>query len=106
LLEAAGYNSRYAEDAAAALRIAQEFMPHVVLLDLTLPDRDGTEVMQILKSRPDFEHTLFIALSGRFQPDEGEQLIDQGFDHFLLKPASLGNLKTLLPPVPTEHART
>lgn len=105
LLEAAGYISRYAEDAATALRVAQDFMPHVVLLDLTLPDRDGTEVLRILKSRRDFENTLFIALSGRFQPDEGEQLIAQGFDHFLLKPASLGNLKTLLPPVPAEQAR-
>lgn len=104
LLEAAGYISRYAENAASALQAAQDFMPHVVLLDLTLPDRDGTEVMRILKGMPAFQKTLFIALSGRFQPDEGEQLLRQGFDHFLLKPASLGNLKTLLPPVPSMNS--
>jgi PAS domain S-box-containing protein len=100
LLEAAGYISRYAENAAVALRAARDFLPRVVLLDLTLPDRDGSEVMRILKGEPGFQETLFIALSGRFQPDEGEQLLAQGFDHFLLKPASLGALKTLLPPVP------
>jgi two-component system CheB/CheR fusion protein len=100
LLEAAGYISIYAADAASALETAQHFMPHVVLLDLTLPDRDGTEVLRILKSKQEFHKTLFIALSGRMQPDEGDQLLAQGFDHFLLKPASLANLKALLPPVP------
>jgi two-component system CheB/CheR fusion protein len=100
LLEAAGYISNYAADAASALETAQHFMPHVVLLDLTLPDRDGTEVLRILKSKQEFHKTLFIALSGRMQPDEGDQLLAQGFDHFLLKPASLANLKALLPPVP------
>ncbi len=100
LLEAAGYISHYAADAASALRKAQDVMPHVVLLDLTLPDRDGTEVLRILKSKQGFHKTLFIALSGRVQSDEGDQLLAQGFDHFLLKPASLANLKALLPPVP------
>lgn len=101
LLEAAGYISRYVSDAASALQKAEDFMPHVILLDLTLPDRDGTEVMRMLKDKKSFHKTLFIALSGRVQPDEGEELLAQGFDHFLLKPASLANLKTLLPPIPT-----
>jgi two-component system CheB/CheR fusion protein len=100
LLEAAGYISSYAADAASALQIVQDFIPHVVLLDLTLPDRDGTEVLQILKAKQEFQKTLFIALSGRVQPDEGEQLLAHGFHHFLLKPASLAKLKALLPPVP------
>jgi two-component system CheB/CheR fusion protein len=101
LLEAAGYDSHYAADAASAIEMARKVMPHVVLLDLTLPDRDGTEVMLVLKNMEGFAETLFIALSGRIQPDEGDQLLAHGFDHFVLKPASLGTLKTLLPPVPT-----
>jgi two-component system, chemotaxis family, CheB/CheR fusion protein len=101
LLEAAGYDSHYAADAATGIKMAQGVMPHVVLLDLTLPDDDGTEVMRKLKSTQGFDKTLFIALSGRIQPDEGDQLLADGFDHFVLKPASLGTLKALLPAVPT-----
>ena len=50
-----GQEVRVANDGPEALRIAEEFRPEVILLDIGLPGMDGNEVARRLRGNPEFE---------------------------------------------------
>ena len=59
-----GHNVRTAHDGAAALEVAAQFAPEVVLLDLGLPRVDGLEVARRLRQAPEHTPTLMVSMSG------------------------------------------
>jgi two-component system KDP operon response regulator KdpE len=69
LLEANGYEVCEAGTAAEALAQAAARRPDLVLLDLGLPDRDGTEVLRELRAREGGAGIAIVALTGRVGPD-------------------------------------
>ena len=81
LLKHAGHDTRTAYDGEEALQVAGEFLPEVVLLDLTLPGLSGQEVATHLRANPAQARTLIVAVSG--YEDQG---IPPGFDDLLVKP--------------------
>jgi CheY-like chemotaxis protein len=96
LLDMLGYQTAGAADGKEALRVAAEFKPHVVLLDLGLPGMDGYEVAQALRADPQF-HGLFIAaLTGWGAEGDRRRTADAGFDAHLTKPVELGALEATL----------
>lgn len=52
LLESEGYAIRHFADGMAALRATEQWLPHVILLDLTLPGMDGREFARALRDLP------------------------------------------------------
>src|SRR6185503_5299916 len=60
-----GYDVRVAGDGAAALSVARDWHPELVLLDLMLPGMDGYKVLQTLRSEPHGESVPVIILSAR-----------------------------------------
>ena len=87
---------RVAHDGPAALALAGEFRPEVVLLDIGLPGMDGNEVARLLREQPEFAETLIVALTGWGQESDVERSQAAGFDHHLLKPVDLEALLGLL----------
>src|SRR4051812_29236398 len=82
----AGFEYRSALDGTSALREAHERTPAVVVLDLMLPDIDGFEVCQRLKSEPDTKPVpviILTALGGAENKQRGEAC---GAVEYLLKP--------------------
>lgn len=68
-LELAGFLVETAESGEEGIKKAQEARYQVILLDYSLPDRDGTEVCRILKSREQFQDTAVVFMSAK---DEDE----------------------------------
>lgn len=97
LLEASGYEVRCADTGRRALEEAGRFLPHVVLLDLGLPDMAGHEVLKGLRGLESVRQASIIALSGR-DLDEDEVSAEASFDHHVLKPPDVDQLLSLLPP--------
>ena len=91
LLTHSGHDVRTAGNGRSALQISDEWRPHVVLLDIGLPDIDGMEVARRIRTSRDDAPTL-IALSGRTLDDGA----GSPFDHHLLKPTRLQVLTGLL----------
>jgi CheY-like chemotaxis protein len=91
LLKQAGYDARTAFDGEEALRVAAEYRPEVVLLDLTLPGIGGQEVASELRKDSALAGALIVAVSGY-----GEQKVTPDFDHLLVKPVDHDALKALL----------
>ncbi|NYI03152.1 response regulator [Allostreptomyces psammosilenae] len=88
-LRARHYEVDAAHTGAQALRLAAERQPDVVVLDLGLPDMDGTEVLAGLRG---WTRTPVIVLSARHTSDEKVRALDAGADDYVTKPFGMDEL--------------
>jgi signal transduction histidine kinase/ActR/RegA family two-component response regulator len=96
LLRVQGHDVRVAYEGTTALRIATEFQPDVVLLDIGLPRLDGYEVGRRLREQAGGDHFLLVALTGYGQDEDRQRSAAAGFDAHLVKPVDLATLGQLL----------
>ncbi|MFK4874521.1 response regulator [Novosphingobium sp. ZW T3_23] len=82
-LTRADYATLEAENAREALERMRQDRPEVVLLDLGLPDRDGLELVPLLKQNAE---TTLIVVSARDATEEKVAALDLGADDYLTKP--------------------
>lgn len=85
-LGAACYQPILAADGASCLRLAQEAAPDLILLDLTLPDMPGIEVLQRLRDHPASRDIPVVVLSALPDPEARLAALRAGADDFLTKP--------------------
>lgn len=102
LLRFLGADVKVVYDGRSALKAVDEFAPAVVLLDLGMPEMDGYEVASELHQRPNFGTTKLVALTGWGQEEHRRKVFSAGFDHHLVKPAEINDLKALLASLPGE----
>ncbi|WP_216208943.1 response regulator [Amycolatopsis aidingensis] len=88
-LAARGYRVVTAHDGSAALRAVAEVKPDVVVLDLGLPDMDGTEVIAGLRG---WTAVPIIVLSARGDSSDKVQALDAGADDYVTKPFGMDEL--------------
>ena len=78
-------------DGSEAIRRVGEFRPHVVLLDIGLPDLDGYQVATALRADPECR-SLIIAMTGWGQIEDKRRTAQAGFDGHLVKPVSINKI--------------
>jgi len=78
-----GHEVRSAADGVAALELAEDFIPDLVILDLGLPKLDGVEVCRRLRAESD---APILILTARSQTDDRVVGLDSGADDYLVKP--------------------
>lgn len=88
-LEAAGYAPLRAETGREALRLAASRAPACILLDLGLPDMDGTAVLERLRL---FSQVPVIVVSARDREAEKVAALDAGADDYVEKPFGVAEL--------------
>ncbi|MCW2632831.1 MAG: DNA-binding response regulator [Pseudonocardia sp.] len=88
-LAARGYYVLTASDGAGALRAAADGHPDVVVLDLGLPDLDGTEVIAGLRG---WSPVPIIVLSARIDSADKVEALDAGADDYVTKPFGMAEL--------------
>ena len=81
-------NIRLCNESAAAVRIAQEFAPHVIFLDIAMPVLDGFEVAEDLHD-VDLGEYLLVALTSYDDEAHRRECEATGFHLFLAKPPAL-----------------
>ena len=86
LLNSLGHQLRVAFSGAEALRIAPDFDPHIVLLDIGMPGLDGYEVARRLRATAKGSALRIIAVTGWGQEADREKSRAAGFDVHLVKP--------------------
>jgi signal transduction histidine kinase/ActR/RegA family two-component response regulator len=91
-----GCATRVAHDGAEALRIAEEFTPHVGLLDIGLPVMDGYEVATRLRSAPGGDGLHLVAVTGYGQDSDRKRTAEAGFDAHLVKPIDIDAVANLV----------
>jgi two-component system, sensor histidine kinase len=95
VLELDGHTVIQAGDGPAAIRLAVETAPDIVLMDIGLPELDGFEVARRIRARLGGTIRL-VALSGYGDQESRDQARRAGFDAHLVKPVSPEELTRLL----------
>jgi two-component system, cell cycle response regulator DivK len=89
------------ETGAEALAGLQEKPPSLVLLDISLPAMDGTEVLRRIRGDPQLRTIPVIALTAHAMAGDREKFLGMGFDAYVTKPIMdesvlLGEIERLL----------
>ncbi len=96
LLRIMGQDVRTGHDGLEAVRLAEEFRPEVVLLDIGLPGLSGHEAAQRIRQEPWGRGMVLIAATGWGQEADRRLSQEAGFDHHLVKPVDPAALVDLL----------
>jgi len=96
LLNLTGHETRQAYDGLAAVEMAEQFRPDLVLLDIGLPKLNGFDVCRRIREQAWGEEMILVALTGWGQEEDRQKSMDVGFDHHLVKPVDYRVLMELL----------
>ena len=96
LLRVLGAEVALAHSGRHALECVDTFRPDVVLLDIGMPGMDGYEVARRIRANPANRHLQLIALTGWGQDEDRRRSVAAGFNHHLVKPADIEQLRQLL----------
>ena len=96
LLLNSGYEILIVHDGPSALLAAQDYRPHVILLDIGLPGMNGFEVAKNLREQGIFKNVILVAMTGYGQHSDHQRSKGAGFDHHLVKPPDFNKLQQIL----------
>ena len=82
-LAAAGYDAITADDGRSALSVISSHCPDCILLDLGLPDMDGSEIIKSVRS---WTSTPIVVISARSMEQDKAEALDAGADDYITKP--------------------
>lgn len=88
MLKMGGYQMIEAVDGLSGLEIAAQEKPALILLDINLPDIDGTEVTARLKSNIELQHIPVVAVTANAMSGDRERFLDAGCNGYISKPLS------------------
>jgi two-component system phosphate regulon response regulator PhoB len=91
-LKQAGYRTVHAASGDEALRRARSYRPDLIVLDLNLPDLEGTEVCRRLKADPDTHETPIVMLTARSSEQDRILGLELGAEDYVPKPFSVREL--------------
>ena len=95
LLRSSGYEVITLANGTNALNLIKKELPHLVLMDLLMPDKDGSEICQEMKSDAAIHHIPVILTTGQML-DQSEYSDKEsiGADDYLMKPFEIDDLLT------------
>jgi CheY-like chemotaxis protein len=96
LLSLEGHEVHSVHAAREVLESARRFKPHIILLDIGLPEVNGFEVARRLRAASEFSGVKIVALTGYGQTEDTRRTEAAGFDAHLVKPADLATLQQTL----------
>ena len=89
VLRYSGFRTLEASTGGAGVSLAAEQLPDVILMDIRLPDMDGTDALLRLKDAEATASIPVVALTSFAMKGDRERLLAAGFDGYLEKPISV-----------------
>ncbi len=89
LLERVGYEIVCADTGRKGVRLARAHRPDLVLLDIKLPDIDGTRLVRWIRRLDTLRAVPIIAVTAFAMLGDKERFLDAGFDAYVSKPISI-----------------
>lgn len=84
-----GYEVACAVNGRDALAKAAEFRPHLILMDMMMPEMDGREACRALRANPATAKTMILFLSAVCEEESLIGCYDAGADDYITKPVSM-----------------
>lgn len=85
-LEKEGFWVYTATNGADGIQIAKKVRPHLIVLDMMMPVKDGITTCRELRSMPEFKNTLITFLSARDEDYSQIAGLESGADDYITKP--------------------
>jgi CheY-like chemotaxis protein len=104
-LEDKGYTMRYAMNGIAAIKLARDVQPALILMDIQMPVMDGLTAIREIRANPSMSSIPIVALTALAMTGDRERCFEAGASEYMSKPVSLKGLaemvKRLLAPKTT-----
>ena len=81
-----GYNISTAADGKSAIKIANDTIPNLIIMDVMMPNMDGIEACEKLRSDEKFNDTIIMFLTARGEDYSHVAAYDAGADDYVTKP--------------------
>ena len=98
LLEDAGMDVLEACNGREAIALSRERLPHLILMDLSLPEVDGWEAMRCIRGDALTAHIPIVALTAHAMSGDRERVLAAGFDGYMAKPLNVATFVLQLTP--------
>ena len=85
-LKEEGYKVYTAENGVEAIAVAKKKKPHLIILDVMMPEMDGIEACEKLRKNPDLKNTVITFLTARGEDYSQVAGFDAGADDYITKP--------------------
>lgn len=81
-----GYQVITAENGAEAVKKAKKEVPHLIILDVMMPEMDGIEACEVIRKNPNLKDTIITFLTARGEDYSQVAGFDAGADDYITKP--------------------
>lgn len=95
-LELSGYSVIAAENGKKALEMIEQYRPHLIVTDITMPQLDGYELVRRVRQKPAFRLLPVVFLTARTETQERIRGYQMGCDLYLPKPFDLEELGAVI----------
>ena len=85
-LSSEGYQVITAENGFEAVKKAKKELPHLIILDVMMPEMDGVEACELIRKNPDLTNTIVTFLTARGEDYSQVAGFDAGADDYITKP--------------------
>ncbi|WP_421659433.1 response regulator transcription factor [Leptothermofonsia sp. ETS-13] len=95
-LETTGYFVISAENGREALKLVEDYQPHLIVTDITMPQMDGYELVRQIRQRPAWRLLPVVFLTARTETQARVRGYQTGCDVYLSKPFELQELGAVI----------
>lgn len=92
VLQSLNYDVLQAHDGEEGVSVAEQEMPDLILMDLSLPKMDGWTATRILKGNDTLKQIPIIALTAHAMVGDRERALEAGCDDYVSKPINIREL--------------
>jgi two-component system, cell cycle response regulator DivK len=89
VLQASGYRLLEATTGERAIKLAAEYQPNLVLMDIQLPDIDGVQALGRLRADARTASIPVVALTAQAMHGDRQRFLEAGFDAYISKPVDV-----------------
>ena len=89
LLQANGYQTLQSVDGKDTLKLAKEFIPDLILMDIQLPEISGLEHVRMLKADDELKDIPVVAVTAFAMKGDEEKILEAGCAAYIAKPISI-----------------
>jgi CheY-like chemotaxis protein len=96
ILRPFGWAVHEVDSGLAVLEALKSLSVDCVLLDISMPEISGLDVLQLIRKSDEFHDLTVVAYTAYATPEDAHHLVEQGFDAVLIKPLTSRKLLDIL----------
>ena len=104
LIRTLGYDAKPVYDGMQAVEEVITYAPDMALIDISMPEHDGYETVELIRQLPEGMHCILVAVTGWAREEDKSRAYAAGFDLHVTKPMAAETLQDLLTLVAPGHS--